>query len=52
MIVERSEELQWRGHLECSEEDWDAIANAMKEIELLVANAVKRNDKPVNHTIK
>ena len=52
MIVERSEELHWRGHLECSGEDRAIVANAVKKNGLLVANAVKRNDKPVNHTIK
>ena len=52
VIVERSEELHWRGHLECSGEDSAAVANSVKEIEMILANAMKRNYIPINHIIK
>ena len=52
MVVERSDKVQWRSHLEYKGEGRAAVVNAVKEIDLLVANAVKETDKPVNHTIK
>ena len=52
VVVERSEKVHWRSHLESKGEDRAVVVNAMKETELLVANALKRTDKPVNHTIK
>ena len=41
VVVERSEKVHSRIHLECKEEDWAAVANAMKETDLIVVNAVK-----------
>ena len=52
VVVERSENLYWRGHLECSEEDFAIVANVVKETELLVVNVVKETNKPINHIIK
>ena len=52
MIVERSEELHWTTHLECSREDSATVANSVKEIEMILANAMKRNYIPINHIIK
>ena len=52
MVVERSEGLHWRGHFECNEGDYAAVANVVKETELLVVNVVKETNKPINHIIK